>query len=352
MNSPTLKMIYYILFPILVLSYPLGRMVEKIWLSAVSDIFIWMGALWLAIMLYLFLACLVFDLLRGFSLIFPLVRKIVNFSSDHSTIVCLATIAIVLMTVGWGLINALIPRVQSLELVIPKTTAIQKMKVVAVSDIHLGTIVGKQRFCQIISKINSLSPDLVLLAGDVVDEDLAPVIKQDLGSALSTIQSKYGVFAVTGNHEYIGGVDAATDYLQNYGVSVLRDSVVKIVDSIYLIGREDRSIRRFSGKARTSLDSLMQGVDRNYPCFLLDHQPFELSEAARNGIDLQICGHTHHGQLWPLNLITRMVYEKSWGYLKRGDTHYYISSGAGTWGPPVRIGNYPEIVEIVVHFLE
>ncbi|MDW7682284.1 MAG: metallophosphoesterase, partial [bacterium] len=169
---------------------------------------------------------------------------------------------------------------------------------------------------------------------------------------LSTIQSKYGVFAVTGNHEYIGGVDAATDYLQNYGVSVLRDSVVKIVDSIYLIGREDRSIRRFSGKARTSLDSLMQGVDRNYPCFLLDHQPFELSEAARNGIDLQICGHTHHGQLWPLNLITRMLYEKSWGYLKRGDTHYYISSGAGTWGPPVRIGNHPEIVEIVVHFLE
>ncbi|MDW7681767.1 MAG: hypothetical protein SCK70_14490, partial [bacterium] len=77
MNSPTLKMIYYILFPIFVLSYPLGRMVEKIWLSAVSDIFIWMGALWLAIMMYLFLACLVFDLLRGFSLIFPLVRKIV-----------------------------------------------------------------------------------------------------------------------------------------------------------------------------------------------------------------------------------------------------------------------------------
>ena len=83
---------------------------------------------------------------------------------------------------------------------------------------------------------------------------------------------------------------------------------------------------------------------------LLDHQPFDLQDATATGIDLQLSGHTHHGQLWPLNFITNRVYEKSWGYLKKGSTHYYISSGAGTWGPPVRTGNSPEIVSIKINF--
>jgi len=94
----------------------------------------------------------------------------------------------------------------------------------------------------------------------------------------------------------------------------------------------------------------MKNVDKSKPIVLMDHQPFQLEEAKQAGIDLQLSGHTHHGQIWPLNYITRAIYSISWGYKNDGSTNYYISSGVGTWGPPVRIGNHPEIVNIVLEF--
>ena len=94
----------------------------------------------------------------------------------------------------------------------------------------------------------------------------------------------------------------------------------------------------------------MKGVDHSMPVILMDHQPFGLHEAVENGVDLQLSGHTHHGQLWPFSFITKRVYELSWGYLKIGDTHFYVSCGVGTWGPPVRTGNSPEIMNIILSF--
>jgi predicted MPP superfamily phosphohydrolase len=203
---------------------------------------------------------------------------------------------------------------------------------------------------RIVGKINGLKPDLVLLPGDVIDEDIGPVIKQNLGETLRKIQAKYGVIAVTGNHEYIGGVDAACKYLGEHGVTVLRDSSVKIKDSVYIVGREDRAIGQFARRKRRSLDDLMTEVDVSCPVILMDHQPFRLDEAERAMVDVQLSGHTHHGQIWPFNFITQKVYEVSWGYKKKGGTHVYVSSGVGTWGPPVRTGNRPEIVHLVLTF--
>jgi predicted MPP superfamily phosphohydrolase len=94
----------------------------------------------------------------------------------------------------------------------------------------------------------------------------------------------------------------------------------------------------------------MAEVDKSYPVILMDHQPFRLAEAEANGVDLQLSGHTHHGQLWPFNLITKKVYELSWGYKKKGSTHYYVSCGVGTWGPPIRTANRPEIINIKLQF--
>jgi predicted MPP superfamily phosphohydrolase len=153
---------------------------------------------------------------------------------------------------------------------------------------------------------------------------------------------------VTGNHEYIGGVEEACRYLTDHGIVVLRDRVARILKSVCIVGREDRSIRGFSGRQRIPLETLLNGIDREDLVILMDHQPFHLDEAASLGVDLQLSGHTHHGQLWPFNFITAAVYELSWGYLQKGDMHVYVSSGVGTWGPPVRIGNVPEIVSIVL----
>jgi predicted MPP superfamily phosphohydrolase len=243
------------------------------------------------------------------------------------------------------------PRLRTIELTIPKQgRSMKSLNIAVVSDIHLGTIVGKSRLENIVQRINALDPDIVLLPGDVVDEDIGPVIRNNLGETLRKIRSKYGVIAVTGNHEYIGGVEPACRYLVEHNITMLRDSAMKINDSFYIVGREDLSIRGFAGKTRKTLEELMSGVDKSYPIILMDHQPFHLDEAEKNGADLQLSGHTHHGQLWPFNFITKKVYELSWGYKKKGNTHYYVSCGVGTWGPPVRTGNRPEIVNIKLNF--
>jgi predicted MPP superfamily phosphohydrolase len=125
---------------------------------------------------------------------------------------------------------------------------------------------------------------------------------------------------------------------------------VTILDGITLIGREDRSINQFAGKRRKPLADIVNGVADRSVIILMDHQPFGLDEAVAQGADLQLSGHTHHGQLWPFNLITNAIYEVSWGYKKKGETQFYVSSGAGTWGPPVRLGNTPEIIHLQITF--
>ena len=345
-----LRTIYLVCFLFLALSYIIGRLLEKIWLSTISDIFVWIGSFWLAAFFYFFLIVLVLDFLRLINhwlLFFQLISE--NYVRLKQ-ITALVSIGIVFLTILFGYVNACFPRIRTLNLKISKATSVNSINIVAASDIHLGTIIGRKRFCKVVNKINELNPDLILLPGDIVDENLAPVIRENLGEALLHLKAKYGVYAITGNHEYIGGVEPAVKYLKEHGVTMLRDSSVKINDCIYLVGREDRSIRQFNGKQRKNLADLMEQVDKDFPIILMDHQPFDLDEARENGCDLQLSGHTHHGQLFPLNFVTKAVYEKSWGYLKKGDAHIYVSCGVGTWGPPVRIGNRPEILNIVLNF--
>jgi predicted MPP superfamily phosphohydrolase len=250
-----------------------------------------------------------------------------------------------------GYINSLIPRARVLNIPISKKTGnLKHLNIVAATDIHLGTIVGRHRMDTIAKKINSLNPDLVLLPGDIVDEDLTSVFKKNPGEALRQIESRFGVYAVTGNHEHIAGVDKACGYLENHGVTVLRDESIKIADSFYIVGREDLASNQFGGVQRKTLSELMAAVDRSYPIILMDHQPSNLAEASREGIDLQLSGHTHNGQFWPANHIVNAIFELAWGYRKIADTHFYVSNGVGTWGPPVRIGNRPEIVNLRLSF--
>jgi len=214
----------------------------------------------------------------------------------------------------------------------------------------LGTIIEKQHLVRIVEKVNALEPDLILIPGDIIDEDIAPVIRSNVGDTLRRLKAKDGVFAVTGNHEYIGGAQKAKQYLQLHGIRLLNDEAVFIDESYYLVGREDLMKKRMGKEGRKDLSQIMTSVNKNFPVILLDHQPFHLEQAVEAGIDLQLSGHTHHGQLWPFQLITRWVYEKSWGYLKKGHTHFYISSGVGGWGPPIRTVNRPEIVQINLSF--
>ena len=346
------KVWYVVGYVFLAYSYIAGRFLERVTLAWPTSALVFIGAYWLSAMVYFFLLIYTIDVLRLVNTFFPFFPSFITADvalTEQRVAILMVGLVVVVVTAGH--FNARALRVKTLELTIPKNShPLKSLTIVAASDIHLGTIICKSRLEHIVEKINSLDPDLVLLPGDVVDEDLGPVIKQNLGETLRTIRSKYGVIACTGNHEYIGGVEEAYRYLTEHGINVLRDGVIKVAESIFIVGREDRAIRQFAGKQRLPLDDLMKTVDRNYPVILMDHQPFRLDEAVQHGVDLQLSGHTHHGQLWPFNFITKKIYELSWGYKQKDQTHFYVSSGVGTWGPPVRTGNRPEIVHVKLKF--
>ncbi len=348
--------LYLIIFLFMFLSFPvflIDRFFFKSFPAFINTFLHWVGSIWIALFTYFLIVILLLDLIRLINLIIPFFPSFFYADYEKTKFTVFLTIClIVFITVAYGYINAMTPRIKNLELIINKKAGeLKNLQIAVASDIHLGVIVCSSRLKRIVKLINNLNADIILLPGDVIDEDLEPVIKQNLGEQLRGLKSKYGVYAITGNHEYIGGVEPACKYLIEHGIIELRDSYIKIADSFYVIGREDRSIKGFAGKTRKSLSEIMIGIGKSFPLILMDHQPVHLEEAEQNGIDLQFSGHTHHGQFFPFNLVTERMFELSWGYKKRGNTHYYVSCGAGTWGPPIRIGNTPEIMLVEVSFL-
>jgi predicted MPP superfamily phosphohydrolase len=351
-EQSALRKWYLFTFLFVASSFIIGRILENLWMSIPCDVLIWIGSFWFAYILYLFLAVIIIDFIRIGNHFIPFYPRFITENYPLvKQLLLLVIIFISSVVIIAGYINAQHIRVKKLTLPIKKSLPqLNTIRLAVASDIHLGSIIGRKRFCKIVNLINDQNPDIVLFPGDVIDEDVAPVLKKNLGDAIEQIQAKWGIYACTGNHEYIGGVEAACRYLQQHGVTMLRDQSIVIDNCLCLIGREDRSIRNFEGKNRKTLSELVESIDNALPVILMDHQPFHLQEAVNNGIDLQLSGHTHHGQLWPLNLITSMVYEISWGYKQKENTHFYVSSGSGTWGPPVRLGNTPEIIVIDLQF--
>ena len=318
----------------------------------VYDILLGIGAVWFAFLIYFILSLVFLDLVRltdnWFHFLPAFIYK--NYELTRG-ITALVVIVIVGTIVFLGNLNKRDIEIRNLEITIPKKESkLDHLNVVMASDIHLSPIDGEKLLKEIVDKMNSLNPDIVLLAGDIVDDKAEVLIERNIGDSFSNLKTRYGVYSINGNHEFINEVESCDRYAEKFGINFLRDSSVLIDSSFYLIGREDGAMSQFAGKQRKSLDEIVKDLSEHFPKILLDHTPFRLEQAEQNKIDLQLSGHTHHGQMWPGNLITKMIYELSWGYKQKGKTHYYVSSGAGTWGPPVRIGSSSEIVNIRIRF--
>lgn len=342
----TLKISFFFL----VLSYPLGRFLERMLPSVGSELIAKIGAFWLGAMLYLVLIFLLLDIAKliyswtGFPN-FLSAKDNLDFRQKLVAIVYGLTAIILLL----GHVNALYPRINSFSIETKKLLNDNKrLRVGMASDIHLGSIISNGRLERFVNLMNEQKPDIILLAGDIFDEDLGPVIKNDMGYLISKLNAPLGVFAVTGNHEYIGGVEPAVAYLEDHNIKVLRDTTISINGILNLVGREDRQSNVMGSLKRKPLDLIVSGIDSSLFTILMDHQPYNLNEAVENGIDLQLSGHTHHGQMFPFNFITKSIFEVSRGLRKIDNTFVFVSTGFGTWGPPVRIGNRPEIVVIDV----
>jgi uncharacterized protein len=343
--------IFTVVFFFLALSYLAGRIIENFWIGQPATFLIWVGSFWLAAMLYFFMILALIDLVRLANLALPVIpASWLNDIGKTRLMLFRGSITIVSLMIIFGHINTWYPVTNRLQVDLNgKNSEMNSVSLLLVSDIHLGTLTSKNRIRKMVDKINALEPDIILLAGDILDEDVGPVIHRDLGSAIKDLRAPLGVYGITGNHEYIGGVDEATDYLSSHGIHLIRDSVVKINNSFYLAGREDLAINQFTGRKRKNVEELLEMAGDDLPVILLDHQPFNLDRSAAAGADFQLSGHTHHGQLWPFNFITRAIYSISRGFGVIDGMKVYVSNGVGTWGPPVRIGSRPEIVLIQVN---
>lgn len=349
-----LKIPYVFLFIFITYGYVLAKVLYKVLPPLLYDIILSVGAFWFAFFVYFILVLLLIDILRllnGWFSFFP--DSITNNYETAKKFTAIIVIIIVSLIVFLGNVNKRNIKIKDLELTLPKgNSKISELNVVMASDIHLSPIDGEKLLTIIIDKMNSLNPDIVLLAGDIVDDKALILNQRRIGESFRRLKTRYGAYSINGNHEFINGVEASDKYAEQFGIKFLQDSYELIDSSFYIIGREDATMPQFTDKERKSLNEIVSGLDNNYPKILLDHTPVKLEQAEQNGIDLQLSGHTHHGQIWPANIITSIIYELSWGYIKKGKTHYYVSSGAGTWGPPVRTGSSSEIVNIKITFTD
>jgi predicted MPP superfamily phosphohydrolase len=342
--------LYWGLFILICASFFVGRLGRKFLPSSIDAIFNLIGSYWIAALFY-------FLIMAIFLAITKILIKLINMGTLYRSynielILDVLALLVVVIILIYGTYNASHSRVISYNLSIDKKAGeLKKLNIVTVSDIHLGSLVGKQRLNKMVEEINALDPDIVFLCGDIIDNDINPFIDENMGEPFKQIKSKYGVYAVLGNHEYIGGkIEETEEAYEKANIKLLKDKVEKINNSFYVIGRDDASSSRFNGNKRTDISELVKICDKSMPIIVLDHQPVKIQDAENAGVDLQFSGHTHKGQFFPTDLITKRIFKIDYGYLKEDKFNIIVTSGFGTWGPPIRVGSNSEIVKTEVNF--
>ena len=288
------------------------------------------GSVWLVFTLYMVLALFVTDI----SKLFVPTLKTYGFVVSFGFTVCLLT---------YGYFNYKHPDINHLDITLDKPLQGQPMKIVAISDIHLGNGTRKPQLQKFVEMINAQEPDLIIIGGDLIDNSLTPLYQQKMVEELNQLKAPMGIYLAPGNHEYISGMEACEQFLKGTPIRLLRDSIVTLPNGLQLIGRDDRSNRR-----RLPIAELMKQADASKPTLLIDHQPYEVAKKDSLGIDIQFSGHTHRGQVWPLSLLVDNMYEQSHGYRRWTNSHVYVSSGLSLWGPPFRIGTKSDMLVMTV----
>ncbi|MBR1626627.1 MAG: metallophosphoesterase [Bacteroidales bacterium] len=284
---------------------------------------------WLFILLYLFMLFILMDILRCFHIL----PTELLFNSVKGTLIVTGIIFVVFIC---GNIRYYHKYRIPLEIKTEKQLS-KKYRIVMISDLHLGYHNQRKTLAKWIDMINKENPDFVLIAGDVIDISTHPINLQRSFEEFHRLNAP--VYACLGNHEYISDLEGAKEFYKKSGITLLIDSCAVINDEILIVGRNDRSY-----KNRKTISQLLQGQNKEQYSILIDHQPYNLEQSADAGINFQFSGHTHYGQVFPVNLITSAIYEKAYGQYKKGNTDYYISSGLGIWGGKFRIGTKSEYV--------
>ena len=290
------------------------------------------GAGWLVFILYMVVFLVCADLIKLF-----------NKSFSYGFVISLILTASTLL---YGFINYKHPKKQVINIFINKSVeGVDKLKIVAISDWHLGFGTDKNQLKKNIDLINAEKPDIILIGGDLIDNSTVPVASQEMDKELNRLEAPMGIYLAPGNHEYISGIKKCEEFLSKTKIQLLKDMTTTLPCGLQIIGRDD-----YGNEKRLSTSHWKSMTDSSKPIIIVDHQPHNLFEAQDIGADIQFSGHTHYGQIFPLNLLTNYLFDISYGYEKRSQTHYYVSSGLALWGPPFRIGTDSEIVVFELSF--
>jgi len=261
----------------------------------------------------------------------------------------LISLIIVTLIVCVGTYFGFSPYIKKYDIQVDKPLKNGELKVALISDLHLGELIGNDRLDKLVSQVNSLDADVVLIAGDLVDSSLEPVIKDNMLLKFKNMKSQFGTYFATGNHDYFGGeASKLSELAQENNITVLRDNSILVNDEFYIIGREDIVSERFNSE-RVPLETIVSTIDKTKLSIVMDHNPENVKDSEDNNIDLQVSGHTHGGQVFPGNIITNALFPIDYGYGKFSDTNVVVSSGFGTWGPLIRVGSRSEVVLITLH---
>ncbi len=339
------KIHFTIVYLIIAAIFPLSEVLGNN-SSTIGKIFTDVSDYLLPFYLYLFLGVLIFDIFLLLNLIIRVLsterRK--SFKFRRRMLITLLSLS-VLIVIG-GALNFRTIRTTEYKIDLPaRSSDLRHLRIAFAADFHIDTETDIGFIRRFAGKIQEISPDIMLFGGDIVEgHDGERMDQQE--KLLKNIDARFGVYGVLGNHEYYRGQDRGS-FFEKAGIEILRDTVIIIDNSFNLAGRLDSHFR-----GRKSVEELLQSTNDSLPVILIDHRPTELEQASNTRTDLQLSGHTHDGQMFPVNLITRKVYLLSWGYLKIRDTHFVVTSGIRQWRFPVRTSGKSEIVIIDITFVK
>lgn len=323
---------------------------------------------WFALLIYAFFVVVIGHLL---SLLLRRVLKVMpkDFFKRRKTTATGAIISLVLIaTISvYGMYNARDIRLTNYSVTVNKSVSnMEKLKVVLIADLHMGYSIGLDHIQKTVDLVNSQNPDIVCIAGDIYDNDYDAIEEpEEMAKILGGMKSTYGTYACWGNHDVnekilsgftfdFGGKKQHDSRMDNFfkkaNINLLEDEVTLIDNKFYVAGRVDRDKPATENNKIKTPEELLGGLDKTKPIITLYHEPDQLSELAKAGTDLLLCGHTHDGQIFPGNLITKLSWENSCGYLKKGDMHNIVTSGVGVYGPYIRVGTHAEVASIDVNF--
>ena len=334
--------------------------------SAVAIVIRRISTYWIGIMLYSLLYVVLFDLLRLIAKHTKL-KNTLLFSRGSVISIGSVVVACAVATCLYGIFNARNIKVNEYSVTVNKSCGSDKhLKAVLVADLHMGYAIGVDHITNMVEKINQQDADIVIIAGDIFDNSYDGMDDPEgIKAQLKSIKSKYGVYAVYGNHDIDekilmgftfdwGGKqlhnEKMTNFMKECNIKLINDEFVLINDEFYLVGRRDTDKPGTEDGTRAEISELTKDLDKTKPIFVLSHEPDELQKTADAGADIDFSGHTHDGQLFPGNLTIGLFWENPCGMIKKDNMYSIVTSGVGVYGTFMRVGTDAEICSVDIDF--